>query len=130
MKKKRKLRFTALFISLLIVVGLMGWALVFYSSITGKAALQWEYPVLGTKFQESTIAPPKIIPSVPEFSPPEPISECDEAKLIRKFVCDVYGEKYPDGCGFWSGRCKGVRELCELSQEEVEVKCEIFSDNK
>ena len=64
-------------------------------------------------------------PDEPGLSPPEEISECEGAKLIRGFICSVYEERYPNGCNFWSGRCRGIRDICELAQEGVEENCSL-----
>jgi len=126
---KIKLTSTIVFVSIIIVIGIIGWALFFLTNITGKIALQWGNPV-----------DPNPAAEIPEFQPfPDAglspgegpgIGECEEAKLIRKFACSIYEEKYPKGCGFFSGRCKGIREVCELAQEEVEEKCSVSSDGE
>jgi len=128
MSKKKGTR-VIIFISLLIVVGLVGWALFLFDNITGEVILKWQHPVesiIGPN--KDSEAPQQIQPSpLPEFTPPaEEISECGIAKSVRKFVCDFYELNYPKGCNFWSGRCKAMREMCELAWREIDDKCGLY----
>ena len=114
-----------IFVSIIIVIGIVGWVLFFLTNITGKVLLQWEHPVNPNPGEIPEFSP---FPDEPRLTPGEvKITECEETKLIRKFVCSVYEVKYPEGCGFWSGRCKGMREICELAQEKLEEKCSVSS---
>jgi len=90
---------------IIIVIGMVGWVLFFFTDITGKSVLQWDPPV-NSPAEIPEFSP---FPDEPRLSPGEgpEVSGCDKAKISREFVCSIYEQKYPKGCGFFSGRCRG-----------------------
>ena len=121
---KIKPKFMIVLVSIIIVISILGWVLFFFVSITGKIVFERIPPVDSDYSSAFVIIPP----DEPGLSPEEvAISGCEGAKLIRKFVCSIYEEKYPQRCSFFSGKCKGMLGMCVLAQENVEEKCSVSS---
>jgi len=110
-----------IFISLIIVV-LAGVALFFYVGITGEVASEFIPPVDKDPFLSPL---PKTFPYEKDIDEQKAalIEKCETTKLIEEFVCSAYEKNYPKDCKFWSGRCKGMEDLCELAKDEVEKRC-------
>ncbi len=110
----------------LIVVALIGWALFFYSSITGRASFQWQPPV-DTSPDDNIFLEP-FPDERPGLSPGGEDQLCEDAKVIRKFLCtQIYEGRYENSCGIFDFTCRGIRDLCLEAQTMVEEECG-FSD--
>ena len=110
-----------IFVSIIIVIGIVGWVLFLFVNITGKSVLQWEPPVDTDPFFSP---PPETFPYSPSGGSVEQvISDCNKAKISREFVCSAWEDRYGSSCNFWQFSCKAIRDLCIEAQEEVEKMC-------